>query len=79
MSSAKNVSIPDPLKGFVDKQVKSGGYASASDYVRHLIRDHQKRVAVDHLRGLIAEGLASGTVVPITKKYWAAKRKKLIE
>ena len=79
MSSNTKVSLPDPLKEFADEQVKRGGFGNMSDYVRQLIRDHQQRVAVDQLRGLIAEGLASGPAVPITKKYWAAKRKKLVK
>jgi antitoxin ParD1/3/4 len=78
MPGTKLVTIPGSLMAFVDQQVKDGGFGSAADYVGHLIRDHQGNVAVDHLRKLIAEGLASGPVIPITKEYWAAKRKKLI-
>jgi antitoxin ParD1/3/4 len=72
-----NISLPEPLKEFVDRQVKQGGYSGASDYVRDLIRDHQKRIAGEHLRSLIAEGLASGAPVAVNKTYWASKRKKL--
>jgi antitoxin ParD1/3/4 len=49
------------------------------DYVRQLIREDQENVAVDRLRGLIAEGLSSGPVVPITKNYWTVKRSKLLK
>jgi antitoxin ParD1/3/4 len=72
-----NISLPEPLKEFVDKQVKQGGYSGASDYMRDLIRDHQRRIAGEYLRSLIAEGLSSGPPVVIDKAYWAAKRKKL--
>jgi len=77
MPATMNVSLPEPLKRFVDSQVKRGGYAGVSDYVRDLIRDHQQRVAGEQLRTLIAEGLASGAPVPADKKYWAAKRRQL--
>jgi len=77
MATTMNVSLPDPLKVFVDEQVARGGYGSTSDYVRQLIRDHQQRLEVEHLRGLIADGLASGPPVAVTKKYWTAKRKQL--
>jgi antitoxin ParD1/3/4 len=76
--SIVNVSLPDPLMVFVDEQVKRGGFDSTADYVRQLIRDQQQRLAADRLRELIAEGLASGPVVAVTKEYWAAKRKQLI-
>jgi antitoxin ParD1/3/4 len=79
MPASMNVSLPDPLKVFVDEQVKRGGYDSTSDYVRQLIREHQQRLAVENLRGLIADGLASGPAVAVTKKYWAAKRKRLVK
>ncbi len=54
-----NVSLPDPLKAWVEDRVKSGRYANASDYVRDLIRrDQEKRDAL--VRALI-EGEESGT------------------
>ncbi|MCI0749424.1 MAG: type II toxin-antitoxin system ParD family antitoxin [Nevskiales bacterium] len=77
MPATMNISLPEPLKKFVDNQVRKAGYAGASDYVRELIRDHRKRVAADDLRGLIAEGLASGAPKPADKHYWTAKRKQL--
>ncbi len=42
-----NVSLPDPMKEWVEERVKGGQYANASDYVRDLIRrDQQKREAL---------------------------------
>ena len=37
-----NVSLPDPLKRWVEDQVKGGQYANVSDYVRDLIRRDQQ-------------------------------------
>ncbi len=53
-----NVSLPDPLRDWVETQVKGGEYANASDYIRDLIRHDQRRH--QELRTAIAEGLASG-------------------
>jgi antitoxin ParD1/3/4 len=55
-----NVSLPDPLKQFVDDEVREGGFASTSDYMRDLIRQRQRAKAEELLRRLIAEGMASG-------------------
>jgi antitoxin ParD1/3/4 len=56
-----NVSLPDPMKDWVEAQAQSGRYSNASDYVRDLIRRDQERVrALSELQGLISEGLASG-------------------
>jgi len=54
--STMNVSLPDELKAFVDKQVQSKAYGSSSEYIRDLLRKEQDR---EHLRGLLLEGLAS--------------------
>lgn len=75
MPATMNISLPEPLKKFVDRQVKERGYAGASDYVRELIRNDEKRAAADLLRKLIAEGLASGEAVPVDDAYWKRKRK----
>lgn len=56
-----NVSLPDPMKAWVEAQAKSGRYANASDYVRDLIRRDQERAnKLDALQRLITEGLESG-------------------
>jgi antitoxin ParD1/3/4 len=56
-----NVSLPDPLKDWCDAQVRQGRYATASDYVRELIRrDQDAQEGVIALQAAIDEGLASG-------------------
>jgi antitoxin ParD1/3/4 len=53
-----NVSLPDPMKEWVEQQIKGGTYANASDYIRDLIRHDQK--ARTALKAAVAEGLKSG-------------------
>ena len=77
MPATMNISLTEPLKHFVDKQVREGGFSSTSDYVRELIRERQRRAAEDTLRGLIAEGLASGPAQPVGSDFFAAQRKRL--
>jgi antitoxin ParD1/3/4 len=56
-----NVSLPDPMKDWVEAQAGTGRYANASDYVRDLIRRDQDRAArIAELQRLVDEGLASG-------------------
>lgn len=56
-----NVSLPDPLKAWVEAQAETGRYANASDYVRDLIRKDQDRAnKLDALQRLITEGMESG-------------------
>lgn len=60
--SQLNVSIPPALRKWIDFRVAEGRYSSASDLVRDLLRRDQESAAdeTEWLRGLIAEGLASG-------------------
>lgn len=51
-----NVSLPDELKQFVDSQVNTRSYSSASEYVRELIRLAQDR---EELRARILAGADS--------------------
>lgn len=53
-----NVSVPDPMKDWVQGQIETGKYANASDYVRNLIRRDQEKVEV--LRQALLEGKRSG-------------------
>lgn len=65
-----NISLPEPLKEFVDGQIASGRYSSASEYVRELIREDEKRKAEHRLEALLLEGL-SGDQSKLTRKDFA--------
>jgi len=54
------VVLTDELKQFVDEDIREGGYASASEYVRDLVRQRRRTKAEDLLRQFTSEGLASG-------------------
>ncbi len=45
--ASMNISLPDPLRDFVQARIDSGRYASISDYVRDLIRRDQNRSEED--------------------------------
>ncbi len=56
-----NVSLPDPMKLWVEEQAQTGRYSNASDYVRDLIRRDQERAnRLNEFQHLISEGLESG-------------------
>ncbi|WP_221240347.1 type II toxin-antitoxin system ParD family antitoxin [Sphingobium boeckii] len=54
-----NISLPGPLKAFIDSQVADGRYSSVSEYVRELVRADEKRKAQEKLETMLLEGLAS--------------------
>lgn len=59
MTTTMNISLPESLKSFVDARVKSGGYASHSEYLRDLVRRDEIASAENALRNRLADGLAS--------------------
>ena len=59
------ISLPDPMKDWIEAQIKQGEYASTSDYVRDLVRrDRERRsqpdLTIDDLRRIVEEARASG-------------------
>jgi antitoxin ParD1/3/4 len=56
-----NVSLPDPMKAWVERQAEGERYGNASDYVRDLIRkDQERKAAIDAVQAAITKGLQSG-------------------
>jgi antitoxin ParD1/3/4 len=71
-----NISLPDPLKLYVEQQVSAGGYSSASEYVRELVRADQKRKAKEHLEGVLLEALKSKPE-KVAPAWWSKLRKEI--
>ena len=56
-----NISLPDPMKLWVESQACSGRYSNASDYVRDLIRRDQERAdKIASMQRLVDDARASG-------------------
>lgn len=72
-----NISLTDPLKQFVDEEVREGGFSSTSDYMRDLIRQRQRAKAAEFLRQLIAEGMASGSAGEVTADTFVQMREEM--
>jgi antitoxin ParD1/3/4 len=72
-----NISLPDPLKQFVDGQIAQGRYSSASEYVRELIRADEKRKAEEQLEAKLLEGL-NGPEAELTAADWRDIRKEAL-
>ena len=64
------------MKSFIEEEVSSGGYGTASEYFRELVRDAKKRKEEERLEKLLLEALESGPASPMTKKDWEAIRER---
>ena len=72
-----NISLPDPMKQYVEQQVSTGGYSSASEYVRELVRADQKRRDQEQLEQLLISSLNSGDPIEITPEILGDVRRRL--
>jgi antitoxin ParD1/3/4 len=56
--TSMNISIPKSLRRFVEAKVRAGGYGSASEYMRDLIRQARDRARKEgELRQILAVGI----------------------
>ncbi|MDP4026605.1 type II toxin-antitoxin system ParD family antitoxin [Methylobacterium sp. NEAU 140] len=77
------VSLPDPMKEWIEAQIKGGDYASASDYVRDLVRrDRERRghpeLTIDDLGRIVDEARASGVSTRSVADIMAAAKKRAL-
>jgi antitoxin ParD1/3/4 len=64
------VSLPEPLKEFIDGLVAEGSFKDSSEYLRNLIdRDREAREKT-RVEALLIEGLDSGPSTPMTPEDW---------
>jgi antitoxin ParD1/3/4 len=72
-----NISLPDPMKQFVEEQVSAGAYSSASEYVRELVRADQKRHAKEQLEQILLNAINSGDSIEVTPEMLKDVKQKL--
>lgn len=72
--STMNISLPDPMKSWVEEQAKTGRYANSSDYVRDLIRrDRARSEAIAEIQAAVDAGLVSGEAAPLDRDAFKAR------
>ena len=76
MAKSTTVPLDDSSARFVEEQVSSGRFASASDVVRSALEEMEAKLAA--LRAAIQEGLDSGEPRPIDRAaFYAEARARL--
>lgn len=70
--TSMNISLPESMKTFIEDEVSSGGYGTASEYFRELVREAKRRKEEERLERKLLEALESGPATPMTKKDWDA-------
>ncbi len=74
-----NISLPDHMKAFVEQELDEGGYMTASEYFRDLVRAQQRRRAQEKLEALLREGIQSGPAIHASPDFWNHLEAGLVE
>ena len=76
--ASMNVSVPDPMRDWVQDRVDSGQYASVSDYVRDLIRrDQAQSNEREAVIAALVKGEESGVSLRSVPEIFAAVERDL--
>ena len=70
-----NLSLPADLKEWVDEQVKDGGYGTASEYLRDILRRARDRKQRRQIDAMLVEAVEAGATVAMDDADWSAIRK----
>ena len=74
--STMNISLPDDMKEFVDRQVEERGYGTSSEFLRDLIRKERER---QNLRQLMLDAMASPKVAEPDAAYFQGLRDRVAQ
>ena len=70
--ASMNISLPSPMKDWVEAQTSSGRYDNASEYVRDLIRHDQDRASkTAAMQKLVDQALEGGASDKNLDDIWA--------
>jgi antitoxin ParD1/3/4 len=72
-----NISLPDSMRAYIEQKVAQGGYSTASEYIRQLVRDDQTRATQQRLEALLMEGIESGPSREMTAEDWEELRRRV--
>lgn len=67
------ITLPEPLRRYVEGRVEAGGFGTADHYFRDLVEQDRQKVEIDRLEALALEGLASGEPIEMNDAWWARK------
>jgi antitoxin ParD1/3/4 len=60
--TSMNISLPDPLKAYVEDRVSSGGFGTPSEFIRNLIRQ-DKELRISRLEAELLDALRAKELV----------------
>jgi antitoxin ParD1/3/4 len=73
--SMLNISLPNQIIDFIERQAIADGFNTPSEYVFHILLREQERIGQqERVESLLIEGLDSGASIEVTDDWWNSKR-----
>ena len=70
MRTTMNISLPAPLKSWIEQQVEERGFSTASEFVRDVLRREQEQAARVAVDARLLQAIESGESTPMTAQDW---------
>jgi len=70
MSEMMHISLPSPLKKWVDRQAAKKGHSTSDEFILDMLRREQATEARERIDAILIESLDSGPSTPMTAKDW---------
>jgi antitoxin ParD1/3/4 len=70
MRTTMNISLPAPLKSWIEQQVELRGYSTASEFVRDVLRREQEQALRSAVDARLLQAIDSGESTPMTRQDW---------
>jgi antitoxin ParD1/3/4 len=65
------------MRDWVEEQVENGGFGTASEYIRQLLRAEQQRQLREQIDANLLRALDSGEPVPAHQAFWQQRSDEL--
>jgi antitoxin ParD1/3/4 len=75
MRATVSLSLPKDLKRWVDRQVWEGGYGTANEYLRDMLRRARKRQARRRIDDQLIEAVRTGATKVMDNADWSSIRR----
>jgi antitoxin ParD1/3/4 len=73
------IALPEAIKDYVDRQVSSGGYSTADEFLTALIEQEQERQAKQKVNAMLRSTLQKNKTVEATDEWWEQQHQYLTE
>jgi antitoxin ParD1/3/4 len=76
---AINIVLPDSLDAYIERQISTGEYTDASEYLESLVQADARNRAAAELEASLLKGIDSGESDEMTRDEWLDIRRQVRE